>query len=245
MKHKSLFALLSATIFSTFVQAENLKVAVDISSAPFVYQNDQGDFIGFEAELLAEIAKLQGFSFDYVPAIFPAVLAQLDNKEIDLIGHAFISEQRREQYDFSDPYYIDHLQFVKLTDNSATDPVADGTRIAVLSNSPIAVEFSKINQDFPKVEAILSKSAFLAFKSLFMKQSDMMIAPSSEISYYTNNWKQYQYQRFDIPASYQQGIEVAFLIRKGNDELRQKINEGLQKTKENGTYERLKAKYQL
>lgn len=245
MKSPCFIFLLLSALFPYFAQADDIKIAVNVPSVPFIFQDENGRYIGFEAELIDEIAKLQNMSFQYIPATFPGIFKKLDNKEIDMIGNAYVSEQRRQKYHFTVPYYIDRLQFISLANTQMINPITNATRIAVLSDSPIEVEFEKIKQDFPKLERISSKTGFLAFKSLFLKKADAMTAPSSEVSYYTNNWQQYQYQRFELPADYQQEIVIAFLLPKENEHLLNLLNESIEKLKENGTYERLKSKYGL
>ena len=90
-------------------QEEETKVyaiATDTTFAPFEFQNDAGDYVGIDIEILAAIAEDQGFEYELSPLGFSAAVAALESNQTDaVIAGMSITEERQLKYDFSEAYY--------------------------------------------------------------------------------------------------------------------------------------------
>ena len=82
------------------------KIATDTTFAPFEFENDKGEMVGIDLDLLKAIAEDQGFEYELVVAGFSAATTGLEAGEYDaVIAGMSITDARKEKYDFSDPYY--------------------------------------------------------------------------------------------------------------------------------------------
>ena len=84
---------------------ENLVVGVAAGGLPFAAVKD-GVLVGFDIELVTRFAATrgQGVTFSQMP--FGGLIAANASGKVDLIAASiFITEERRERIDFSDPYY--------------------------------------------------------------------------------------------------------------------------------------------
>lgn len=227
-------------------ESKTLKMAANFDSQPFLYMEHDGSIIGFEVDLIREIGKLKGFDVEFVPAIFPHVFDELQEKKIDFIGHVFNDEERKKLYNLTTPHYVDKIEFLTLADKNITDPLAKDMTVSTLAFSPIEEEFqNEIVIDHPTLKMKPELTTFLGFKNLFLKKADVLLTTQSNIDRLTKSYGKHQYQTFALPNKYQQNISISFLTTKENKALADAINAGLQELSRNGTYERLKQKYHL
>lgn len=108
-----LFALLLALTVSGCSAAPGggkvLRVGVRSDIPDFGYQNpDSGRFYGLEIDIAEELARRMGYTAEFVADTAEARAELLDNGTVDcLIACYTITDERREQFDFSAPYYHD------------------------------------------------------------------------------------------------------------------------------------------
>ena len=82
------------------------KVATDTTFAPFEFENDEGNMVGIDLDLLKAIAEDQGFEYEIEYVGFSAAVTALEAGEVDaVIAGMSITDERKEKYDFSDPYF--------------------------------------------------------------------------------------------------------------------------------------------
>ena len=101
-----LFAAAITVTGCTKKESKTFIIATDTTFAPFEFQNAQGHYVGIDIDLLAAIAKDQGFAYELQPLGFSAAVAALESGQADgVIAGMSITEARKEKYDFSAPYY--------------------------------------------------------------------------------------------------------------------------------------------
>ena len=77
------------------------KIATDTTFAPFEFENDKGEMVGIDLDLLKAIAEDQGFEYELVVAGFSAATTGLEAGEYDaVIAGMSITDARKEKYDF-------------------------------------------------------------------------------------------------------------------------------------------------
>ena len=58
-------------------------IATDTTFAPFEFTNDKNEFVGIDVDILAAIAKDQGFKYDLQPLGFDAAVAALESGQAE------------------------------------------------------------------------------------------------------------------------------------------------------------------
>jgi polar amino acid transport system substrate-binding protein len=92
---------------------------VDDLGMPFGLIKD-GKLIGFDIELSARFAAAIGREFVPVPLPFGSLIASIATRKIDMItASMFITEERKKQIDFSDPYCQSGVSLVARQDHMA------------------------------------------------------------------------------------------------------------------------------
>ena len=99
--------LAMAASLSTGAFAETLRLGTEGAYPPFNYIEADGKIAGFDVEIGQELCKRIGEECEVVAqdwdGIIPGLLA---NKYDFIIASMFITEERKKQVDFTDPYYL-------------------------------------------------------------------------------------------------------------------------------------------
>jgi ABC-type amino acid transport substrate-binding protein len=85
---------------------ENLRVGSDIPFPPFEDFDADGNVIGFDAELIEEIASRIGREVEWIDTDFDTIFTQLATGQFDVVASATtITPERQQQVNFTIPYY--------------------------------------------------------------------------------------------------------------------------------------------
>ncbi|GAB2787719.1 glutamine ABC transporter substrate-binding protein GlnH [Halomonas shantousis] len=114
-------------------QAPTLKAATDPSFVPFeMLDKDSGEMVGFDMDILREIADRAGFQADINTMDFNGIIPAVQTGNVDLaIAGITITDEREKIVDFSDPYYDSGLRILVSANNDDVDEISDleGMRI--------------------------------------------------------------------------------------------------------------------
>lgn len=160
----SLLVLAIALCGSPVALAESALVGGDPNYPPFHYLNDEGQAEGRDVALIRAIAEDQGFEVQFSLLEWGRVLGQLERGSVDVVP-MFITEDRRNRFDFSEPFARRHHRFFGPRGAAPVAGVEDlaGQRVAVqfagmayewLSNQDAAVDIRPINIEDSAVLAV-------------------------------------------------------------------------------------------
>jgi polar amino acid transport system substrate-binding protein len=217
-------------------------VGTDAAYAPFESQNEKGEIVGFDIEVVQAIAAKGGFEVKFVNTPWEGIFNALAQGDRDLLVSAItITEERRQTMDFSDPYF-DAAQLIAVRADSAVAKFADlkklkvGVQTGTTGDEAVTKLLGKTSTNIKRFE-----STPLALKELESGGVDAVVADNGVVvNYVANNpggkFKALADKEF-VPEQY--GIAV----KKGNAELLGKINQGLEGIKADGTYAAIYTKY--
>ncbi len=212
-----------------------LTVGSDCTWPPMEYI--EGDkIVGFDVDLTQAIADKLGLKLDYQNAawdgLFPALIAHKYDMAISSIT---ITDDRKKEMDFSDPYYQ--------TDQAATVKVESGIDSAdKLNGKKAGVQIGTTGEIAAKeIEGLEVKTyddILLAFEDLKAGRVDTVIADSYVGFSYAKNNETLEVG-FVITTDEQLGIAFA----KDTPELLAAVNSALKSIKGDGTYDKIYAKW--
>ena len=138
---KTVGATLALTVAAGTASAETLRVVTDPSFVPFeMMDQETGEMIGFDMEIIREVADRAGFEIDLNTMDFNGIIPALQTGNVDIaIAGITITEEREEIVDFSDPYYDSGLRILVRQDNGKVEEISDlegvkiGTKIGSTS----------------------------------------------------------------------------------------------------------------
>ena len=166
---------------------KTLKVATDAAYAPFE-SIDKGKIVGFDADFVKAAAKEAGYKANVVNVGWDPLFVEVKQKKSDLAVSAItITDDRKQTYDFSDPYYLSTNEILVPEDSSITSG-------ADLKGKTIAVQNATTGQEV--AENILGKNSNhikkfknndLAILELLSGGADAVIADNGVVDTYVKN----------------------------------------------------------
>ena len=214
-----------------------LTVGTNAEFPPFEYMNDDGVPDGFDIAVINAIGEVEGFDVKITNMEFKSLIASLSTGSLDaVIAGMTVTPERQKSVDFSDSYYTATQSIIVKKDSdikSADDLV--GKKVAVQEGTTGDLICSEIEDC--QVERY--KKGTDAVVTLKNGAVDAVMIDD-------NPAKQFVKQDPDTLVAFADDTsteEYAIAVQKGDTELLDKINDGLQKIRDNGTFDKLVAQY--
>ncbi len=216
--------------------AKVYKIATDTTFAPFEFENDKGEMVGIDLDLLKAIAEDQGFEYELVVAGFSAATTGLEAGEYDaVIAGMSITDARKEKYDFSEPYYDSGV-------GMAVNADSDIASYEDLNGKTVAAKIGTEGCTF--AESIADQYGFTIMQ--FEDSSSMyqdVLAGNSVACFEDYPVLGYEISRgtaFKMPLEMEHGNSYGFAVLKGqNTELLEMFDAGLKNMKDSGKYDEI------
>ncbi|MGF0112629.1 ABC transporter substrate-binding protein/permease [Streptococcus sp. SGI.013] len=216
------------------------KIASDSSFAPFVFQDDSNKYTGIDMSLINAIAKDQGFTLDISNPGFDAAVNAVQSGQADgMIAGMSITDERKETFDFSDPYYTANA-IIGVKKNSSIKSYEDlkGKTVGV-KNGTASQTFLEENKDKYGYKIKTFADASPMYDSLNAGSVDAVMDDEPIIKYAIK-----QGQDLATPIEGTPVGEYGFAVKKGsNPELIEMFNNGLANLKASGKYEEILNQY--
>ncbi|WP_094274402.1 amino acid ABC transporter substrate-binding protein/permease [Rhodococcus sp. OK302] len=237
----ALIAALFAPGIAAAQPGRTYTIATDITFAPFEYQNEKGEFVGIDIDLLNAIAKDQGFDVVIKPLGFDAALAAVQAGQVDgMIAGMSITEDRKKEFDFSDPYFASNVQMAVLDSDNEIASYEDlrGKRVAVKSGTQGADFAASIADKYGFSIVTLADSATM-YDEVRTGNSVAIFDDYPVLMYGIK-----QGNGFKAVGPQEAGNNYGFAVKRGqNPELLQMFNAGLQNLRDSGQYDEIVQTY--
>lgn len=223
--------------------SDTFTVGFDQDFPPFGYVGDDGEFTGFDIEMATECAKRMGKEIKLQPIDWDAKDMELESGTIDCIWNGFTMNGREDQYTWSDSY-MDNTQVVITKKDSGIASLSDlaGKIVEVQKESSAQSAL----EDEDHADLLASFGDFLqvaeyntAFMDLESGAVDA-IAIDIGVANFQLEGKEDEFVILDEVISSEQ-YAVGFL--KGNEALRDEVQETLMTMVEDGTFAEISDKY--
>lgn len=218
-------------------------VGFDQDFPPFGYVGDDGEFTGFDIEMATECAKRMGKEVVLQPIDWDAKDMELESGTIDCIWNGFTVNGREDQYTWSDSY-MDNTQVVITKKDSGIETLSDleGKIVEVQKESSAQSAL----EDEDHTDLLASFGDFLqvaeyntAFMDLESGAVDA-IAIDIGVANFQLDGREDEFVILDEVISSEQ-YAVGFL--KGNEALRDEVQNTLMEMVEDGTFAEISEKY--
>ncbi len=230
------FALCSCSASDLSSVRSNGKLVVGVTEyAPMDYRDEDGNWIGFDAELATLAAERLGVKVEFKIINWDEKTDKLKSKEIDCIWNGYTVNDH-DKVDFSEPYAKNSPVLVvkndKASDLNSPDKL-DGLKVAFEKGSSSEIIVDGFNSNIEKVSFDLQKEALQAVAS---GESDACVVDKTIFDSLVHS---------ELTATYTFNSEnFAVGFRSGSD-LTDEINSFLKSLKEDGTLSRLAEKYKV
>ncbi|QNM06000.1 ABC transporter substrate-binding protein [Qiania dongpingensis] len=233
---------------SNLVTKGKLTYAVAATFPPFEYMKD-GDYTGLDIEMGEALAKEMGLEVEIMDMTFDGLINALQGGRCDIINSAmYIKPEREEQVDFV--RYLTLGDTILVRTGTAEElgifgpDDLSGKTVAVTAGAVEEMKCNELNEQFVSEgkDAInilslpTSNDAVLAVKN---SQADCMIYSSPGAAYLQEE----EPGVFDAVSTFDNDTEIGIAVRKGDTEMKEAVEEALQRLVDNGTYAELLEKY--
>ena len=216
-------------------QSETIVVASDIAYPPFEYE-EGGEQTGFDLELMREIGKRAGFTPEFQNVTFDGIIGGLQSGNYDAaISAMTITDERKEQVDFSDPYFnADGALMVRSgSDIKTTDDLAEAN-VGVQIGTTFADQAAALKEEGKATEVTTFDTGEDAFAALENEAVDAVLADLP----FAQDKAESSGGSLEVVQTISTGEQYGIALPKDSPD-RERINQGLQEVKDDGTYERL------
>ncbi len=243
-------ALMTLGLFQGAAQAQDnpynlidpsmIQVGTMGDAKPYVFTDENGNFTGFDAELFRDVAKRMGFDEDHVIFTgqdFAALMPSVANGRFDVAAAAIgTTDKRKETIDFSNGYLAGYLSIVSADPALTSDESTAGKRIGVIQGTLQEIYAEK---HFTAADIVKFPDNNSAISALNNETIDGHFTDYETAKQYVERYPSIQITMnvpsFDAPAG--------FVVKKGNDALREALNKALAEAMQDGTWKRLHEKW--
>ena len=231
-------------LFSCAKKEESAKVyvfATDATWPPLEYIDESGNLTGFEVELVPMIGEKVGVKMEAKNIPWDTIFAGLANGQYDGVASGVsVTEDRKKTMDFSTPI-LQAGQVMIVRNDSKVKGAEDmkGLRVGV----QIGTTGDLVLDDYDVTRKQYDDIG-LAIQDMLNGNLDACVCDSLIASDYVIANENYK-NRLKVAGEPFTEEDIAIAVKKGNSELLGLVNKGLEMMKADGSYDALKAKWNL
>ena len=114
-------ALTLASLTAAISHAAELNVGANIGNVPWEFQDASGKMVGFEIDLMTEVAKRLGMDVKFTNIPFAGLFAAVQSGQIDAaVSSITITKKRLKSVSFAQPYYDSDQSLTVKSDSGIT-----------------------------------------------------------------------------------------------------------------------------
>ena len=238
-------ALAAGTAFAAS-HSETIKIGTEGAYPPFNNLNSAGELEGFDIDIARALCDEMQVTCEFVTQDWDGIIPALQAGNYDaIIASMSITDERREQVDFTDKYYNTPPAIAVPTDSELTEATPEA-----LAGATIGAQGSTTHSNY--AEAKLAESEVRTYPSadeykldISSGRIDAVIDDVVVLSEWleTEDGSCCKLLGTLTPDPVINGEGAGIAIRKGEDDLRERFNEAIAAIRENGTYEEIQSKY--
>lgn len=226
------------TTYEKIMDKGVLTVGTEGTYQPFTYHNEEDELTGYDVEVAKAIGEKMGVKVEFSEITWEGLLASLDNGTVDLVlNQVGVTDERKEKYDFSDPYLYSYIALITTGDNTEIDSweSARGKKTSLNVSSNYAAIAEEYEMDITASET-------------FSKDIELLTAGRTDcVINNTIAFNDYLIQKPDVDIKISDVLEdadtVAIPIPKGNEDLVKAVNKAIAELQEDGTLTKLSEEF--
>ena len=221
---------------------ETYVIGLDDTFAPMGFRNEQGELVGFDIDLSAEVAERLDYHFVYQSIDWSVKEQELNAGNIDMIWNGYgITPEREEQVLMSDTYIEDTQIIVTPADSEPIESLDDliGKTVTTQSSS---TALQIMENDWPEevldgiADLVLYPNYNNSFLDLDAGRVDAVVVGGVYGNYVVNQRGEENYNVFLDESAVE---PMAVGLRKSDTEFAEEINTTLEEIRNDGTYEEI------
>ena len=208
-------------------------IATDATYAPMEYMDDKGNIVGTDIDIVKAIAEELDIEIEFKNYGWEPLFSAVQNGEVDFaVSSITITDERKETFDFTEPYFAAN-QLILVPEESKVEKFED------LKDSKVSVQINTTGHEIVKgllgntsSNIVATETMPLAISEMINGDADAAIGDNAVINEYKKNNPKAKLKTVEDDEFEKE--YYGLMIKKGNTELVELLNEGIQKIKDNG-----------
>ena len=230
----------SADSDSLTLKEGTLKVAMEIGYPPMEYFDKDGTTpIGFDVEMSKAIAEYLGLEVEYVDVAWDGIFSGLDSDKYDIVcSSCSITPERQKNFLMTEPYVQNRIELLvpKGSDITGLDDTVKGKSIAVQAETTCDIYLKDHDTG---CEVMQYDKIINCFDELKANRVDGVLVDSVVASYYLGDAE----DNYEVVWEGEDAEPLGITLKKGNDQLCEKVEEALDALAADGTTTEIAMKY--
>ena len=224
-------------------------VGFDAEFPPYGYQDDNGEYIGFDLDLADEVCKRNGWELVKKPIDWDSKDLELDSGTIDCIWNGFTINGREDSYTWTEAYVDNSQVFVVAADSGVTAKSdlagktvavqADSSALAALMGDDAEDENKALAESFAELIEVPDYNT--AFMNLEAGAVDAIAMDVGVAKYQLSSRGDAYVILDDVLAAEEYGVG----FKLGNEELRDAVQTSMNDMAADGTFMKIAEKWEL
>lgn len=244
MKRLAMIAFLVSALFMVLTgcsggssaskgKGDTLVIGIDDKFAPMGFRDENNKLVGFDIDYAKAAAKEMGMKAKFQPIDWKTKESELSSGRIDLIWNGYtITDDRKKKVLFTKPYLENAQVVVTLADSNIKkldDLEGKVVGLQSLSSAADALDANPVKSKIKEVTEFADN--VMALGDLKSGRLDAVVIDEVVIDYYAAK----QENTFKILDESLAPEQYGIGVKKGNEELRDKLQKALDKMNEDGT----------
>ena len=222
-------------------ESDVLKVGMELKYPPFETKDESGNPIGASVMLAEALGKYLGREIEIVDTAYASLIPALEQGTIDvIISSMTITPAREEVVDFSNPYTNSQLMMLAHIDSKVKSPADLNDASVVIASKSGTIGALWAAENAPLAQILNIEEEASAVLEVAQGKADVFIYDPLSIIRHQENYPDTTWAILE-PLPNTKGWGIA--MRKGEEELKEKINAFLEKAKTDGTYDAIRKEH--
>lgn len=241
-------AIAGAALINGQALAETLKIGTEGAYPPFNFQDSTGKLGGFDVEIGLALCEKMKVECEVVAQDWDGIIPGLIAKKYDMIiASMFITEERKKQVAFSDPYYLAAMTHAAPKDAGITDFTNEGMKGKTIGAQSGTTQADYVAAVYPDADIKLYPTQDEVNLDMANGRLDLQVGDMIPLlDWVTKNEDgkaccELIGKPITDPKFVGEGVGIA--VRQDDNDLREKLNAALKAIREDGTYQKINDKY--
>ena len=228
-------------------EKKTFTLGFDAAFPPYGYQDESGEYVGFDLDLAAEVCKRNGWELVKQPVDWDSKDMELNSGAIDCIWNGFtMSEDRIDTYEWTEPY-VDNSQVFVVKADSGIKTKADlkGKNVLVQADSS-ALEALKSKDNKALKDSFANLDEVPEYNTAFLNlEAGSGNAIAMDIGVAKYQIEKRGADKFVMLEEKLATEQYGIGFKLGNKELRDRVQKTLKEMVKDGKFAEIAAKWKL
>jgi len=233
-------ALATVAVASAAQAGEKLRIGTEGAYPPFNFVDEKGELQGFDIDISNALCEKMKVECVFVKQDWDGMIPALKKRKYDaIVASMSITDERKKAVDFSERYYTNKLQFIAKKGTTLAVETALKGKVLGAQRATIAGDWLEKNR--PEAEVKLYDTQENAYLDLAAGRLDAILADA---------FVNFEWLKSDAGKGFEfkgepvfDGDLIGIPVRKGDKELKAKLDKAIKEIVADGTYAKINAKY--